>query len=221
MFATHRNGKWLRPIPVPAIAVVIAIVLGLPSPPTSAFAETVEASGDAGMPSTVTSHPSIDPATWAIGSHAGRMEVLPDPTHGPWVKQLQLDPPSLAPGPRELVEFLVVGGSVPWTGWHETILPTTAGWNWSAADLVVQAERPGDEFPNTPDGLVVTITPTEFDLVFDPLPPGTLINIRKTVVSAGISTGLEVAEYPVASGAVGVEPDVDPSSWSRTKSAFR
>jgi hypothetical protein len=127
-------------------ALLLALVLFGGSTP--AAAQPIAAGADPGHPSTVTAHVSVDPTTWVIGSHGARREVAADASRGPWIKQLQLDPPSFDPGPREIVEFLVIGG--------------------------------------------------------------------------GSSDALEVAEHPESGGEpVGAEPDVDRTTWSRAKEAYR
>jgi MYXO-CTERM domain-containing protein len=107
--------------------------------------------------------------------------VVRDPNGPKWHKTLVGDPtgaPVIAqPGQIfSLSESLYIEGNLPWMDWHEEIL--TPGWDWVNPILFLANGVPAS-------GLTVTNTPGSltqggtlgFD--FDPLYPGTQINIRK------------------------------------------
>lgn len=87
-------------------------------------------------------------------------------------------------------EYILIGGTTPWTDWHERI--AQPGWRWLD-------DRAGSGEPNVHfasgvpvPGHTVTFTdptPTEggkLDFTFPPLPPGTLIRINKRLIYEGL-----------------------------------
>lgn len=114
---------------------------------------------------------------WFIGTYG----VVRDPNGPKWHKTLVGDPTgapvTAQPGQIfSLSESLFIEGNLPWMDWHEEIV--TPGWSW--VDPVVFLAN-----GNAPSGLSVTNIPgtaaqggaIHFD--FDPLFPGTKIDIRK------------------------------------------
>lgn len=70
----------------------------------------------------------------------------------------------------ELNETIVVGPGSPFTDWHEVV--TTPGMAWGSVTATLAGNEP---IP----GLVTSVTSTNVDLTFDPLPPGTTLDIDK------------------------------------------
>jgi hypothetical protein len=146
---------------------------------------------------------------WAIGAVDNRIGVTLDPTAGPWIKNLlgpnggnvsADDTGFTAPSSYALDEHLVIGGQLSWTDWHEDVL--TPGWNIGA--LISANGGPVH-------GLVVDLTDTNWpttggtvSMTFDPLPPGTRIDLKKTLswvgdpkVIGNLFNGvIRIAEYP-------------------------
>ncbi|HOW69386.1 MAG TPA: PEP-CTERM sorting domain-containing protein [Phycisphaerae bacterium] len=135
---------------------------------------------------------------WSIGPY----DVVRDPTGPAWLKELwgpNAAPVVAQPGQTfSLSETLTVGGKLPWLDWHEKII--TPGWEWVAPSVFLANGNP-------PSGLSVSYTPStatqggEIDFYFDPLQPGTQVNIRKQLQYVGVpgtvfTGGILIAEYP-------------------------
>jgi hypothetical protein len=98
------------------------------------------------------------------------------------------------------MELLQVAGNLPWTDWHEDVIGIDAsgapdpGWSWANPVLLVG----GLPAP----GLTITGAGTSsLSFFFNPLAPGTIVDIRKDLVYTGpagaVFTGtLAVHEYP-------------------------
>lgn len=130
------------------------------------------------------------------------LPVVRDPNGPKWVKHL-VDPnggPFVAqPGQTFPVhELLQIAGNLSWTDWHEEIL--TPGWQWvNPTSFLGNFTLPSNlvttyQPPTTTSGGIVSFN-------FDPLAPGTLVDIRKTLQYVGtpgtVFVGtVEVAEYP-------------------------
>jgi hypothetical protein len=153
----------------------------------------------------------IDDGTFPAGF--GRQPVAYDPSAGPWHKVLNGPDGGVFTQrdidlPLGITEWVTVSGTTPWTDWHEEI--SQLGWRFID-------DRAGSGDPNimhsdgTPlAGLTITFTdptPTSggrIDFKFDPVPPGTNLNINKRIVYDGLSpaTGevfigtLDMYEYP-------------------------
>lgn len=135
---------------------------------------------------------------WSIGPY----DVIRDPTGPAWLKELwgpNAAPVIAQPGQTfDLSETLIVGGNLPWLDWHEKII--TPGWEWVTPTVFLANG-------NAPSGLSVAYTPStatqggEIDFYFDPLQPGTQVNIRKRLQYIGVpgtvfTGGILIAEYP-------------------------
>ncbi|MDM8009129.1 MAG: PEP-CTERM sorting domain-containing protein [Phycisphaerae bacterium] len=142
---------------------------------------------------------------WSVDSGIPTNPWLPvqiDPTGPQWVKTFtgQNGQPIVAvPGQTfTLQELLVVAPTQSWEDWHEHIL--TPGWEWVQPTVFFANFAP-------PPGLNTVVTPGtltsggKIDFTFNPLVPGTLIDIRKTLQYVGpagtVFTGkIEIAEFP-------------------------
>jgi len=150
-------------------------------------------------PSFTPQHIIIDQGPSSPGAPGGFMwgdpnnpvSVSYDPTAGPIEKWLKFDSDLNGDGAIDLndlaifaanpifnlQEFLVVGPGPAWTDWHEEIL--TPDWEWGNVQINSFGPPPG------PTNLLIQQTPTTVDFYFDPLPPGTQVDIRKQLVFAG------------------------------------
>ena len=197
--------------------------------PAVASAAVIGASGGAG-PSTTSSFNKagtgwfIDDGTFPAAF--GRQDVAYDPSAGPWHK-------ILAGGdggdftasdidlPIGVVEYLTIAGTTPWTDWHERF--RTLGWRWIDDRSGGSGEPSFTHSDGTPiPGLSIAFTdptPTsggQIDFKFDPLPPGTYLNISKRFVYDGLDPllpgevfigRLNLFEYPTVSEPAGIPGD--------------
>ena len=148
----------------------------------------------------------------------GLQEIAYDPAAGPWHKVLAgidggdfaaSDTGSPALAVFSVSEYLTIGGTTPWTDWHESIMQP--GWRWlddrAASGEPTFTKTSGAAIP----GLSITFTdPTaseggKIDFTFDPLPPGTNLKIVKRLIFDGLDPllpgetflgKLDVFEYP-------------------------
>jgi len=167
------------------LLIIVVAFLGLLALTETASAQTngsIAASGGNG-PTTQTDVPFLQDG-WVVGPQ----EVIFDPAAGPWIKFLGAPP---GPGNYTLIEDLIVGPGPDWTDWHEEIL--TPGGDWVTGTIF-------DLAGNTISGLTVNVPPVSptIDFFFDPLPPGTQIQINKTLSwnVAGATMPIEVLQYP-------------------------
>jgi hypothetical protein len=127
-----------------------------------------------------------------------RQPVIRDPNGPPWPKILtDVGGAALVANPGAtffIHERLIIDGTRDWADWHEEILDP--GWEWNPA------VNPSDLHANgvTAPGLNVNITPGTstqggiIDFTFNSLPPGTLVDIYKTITYSG--AGLPVPAPP-------------------------
>jgi hypothetical protein len=168
--------------------------------------QTALAQGVGNLGSLPTQFFSPAPITgWSVDSGNAANPWLPvqiDPNGPQWVKTFtgaNGQPITAAPGQTfTLQELLVVAPTQSWTDWHEHIL--TPGWDWVSPTLFLANFAP-------PGGLNTVVTPGTIsaggaiDFTFNPLAPGTLIDLRKTLQYTGtpgvVFTGkIQIAEYP-------------------------
>ena len=110
-------------------------------------------------------------------------------------------PPTSASNPAlPVTELLQVAGNLPWTDWHEDVIAVDAsglpvpGWSWANPTLLVG----GLPAP----GLSITGAGTgSLSFFFNPLAPGTIVDIRKDLVYNGpagavFNGTLAIHEYP-------------------------
>ena len=142
--------------------------------------------------------PQNTPSGWDIGP----VSVVLNPSGGPWSKILT-DPTG---GPvtgtvgttYTLHEKLKVGGTLPWTDWHEEI--TTIGWEWQPTSTILANGIPVGGFSaNYTPG--TSASGGSVDFFFNSLAPGTVVDIFKTLQFAGqagtFNTGtINLHEYP-------------------------
>ena len=196
--------------------------------PAVASAAVIGASGGAG-PSTTSSFNKagtgwfIDDGTFPAAF--GRQDVAYDPSAGPWHKALSgLDGGVFTMRdidlPIGIVEYLTVSGTTPWTDWHEEI--AELGWRW-IDDRAGSGDPSFTHSDGSPiSGLSITFTdptPTSggrIDFKFDPLPPGTNVNISKRLVYDGLDPllpgevfigRLNLFEYPTVPEPTGIPGD--------------
>ena len=148
--------------------------------------------------------PQNSPGGWVIGTPPAPIPVVRDPNGPKWIKHLT-DPgggPIINPNPGtiyDINETVQIAGNLWWSDWHEEII--TPGWEWTSAVSILE------NVIQPPAGLTIVNTPgtlTEggtLEFYFDPLPPGTLLNIRKQLQYVGIPGTvhigpIELAQYP-------------------------
>jgi hypothetical protein len=107
------------------------------------------------------------------------------PNGGPFVY------PALSP-PLTVSEHLVVAGNLPWTDWHEDVLDPN--WTWANPVLLVNGlPAPGLTVPG--------VGTSSLSFFFNPVAPGSFIDISKELVYNGVPgtafTGtLPIIQYP-------------------------
>ncbi len=180
------------------ITMASLFVLGV-----AAMAGSVYAQGVGNLPALPSVFPQLGTVPgWVIGGATGPIPVVLDPNGPKWLKHLT-DPNGglvvAQPGQVfTLSESLVVAGNLPWSDWHEEIL--TPGWEWLPPSLVLANGVPATNLaatylpPTATAGGVVSFT-------FDPLAPGTLVDIRKQLEYVGVPGTvyigpLDIAQYP-------------------------
>lgn len=138
--------------------------------------------GGAVGPSTQTDVPMDPPGGgpgWTIGTPDNPVGVTRDPNAGPWTKNLLgVDTSQFNPGQIfELDEFVLIEGNLSWTNWEEDII--TSGWEW-AVDPIVRFRNGG-----IPPGFSSSSSGQSAQMLFDPLPSGTMIEIFKQLQWTG------------------------------------
>ena len=132
----------------------------------------------------------VDPAT------GGPIPVVLDPLGPVWGKNFTgpnggpFSYPALAP-PLPVHELLVVAGTLPWTDWHEDVLDPT--WSWANPTILVNGLPPTN--------LTTSLSGGSLSFFFDPISPGSIIDIRKELVYNGVpgqsfQGTLPIHEYP-------------------------
>ncbi len=146
----------------------------------------------------------------SIGLESNPIEIALEPGADPWLKVID-DPQGLpwaddaydfVPSPSDpglltvinLEEWLVVGGTIEWTDWHEEIAGAP-GWVFDrstlglglpgVSDPFVEVKLPGGSGFNAPTNLVVDAQDQSVDFYFDALPVGTEVHIIKRLVYLG------------------------------------
>lgn len=146
------------------------------------------------------------PSGWIVADPAGGpIPVELNPSGPQWSKAFTgpnggpFAHPAFGPA-LPVQEFLVIGGNLPWTDWHEDVMGIDAngtpdpGWVWANPTLLVG----GLPAP----GLTVTGAGTNsINFYFNPLAPGTSVIIRKQLVYNGLpgtvfNGTLAIHEYP-------------------------
>jgi hypothetical protein len=185
-----------------AVALVIVGVLALAGP---ALAQGVGNLGS--LPTTFTTG---TPANgWTVISSTGAIPVSLNPTGPVWGKSFVgpnggnffYPPTSGTNPPLPVTEVLQVAGNLPWTDWHEDVMGIDQfgfpdpGWSWgpNTTILIGGLPAPGLTFTGVGTG--------NLSFFFNPVLPGTTINVRKELVYTGLPGAtfvgtLAVHEYP-------------------------
>ncbi|QEG35715.1 PEP-CTERM sorting domain-containing protein [Bythopirellula goksoeyrii] len=151
---------------------------------------------------------------FTLGDPANPIPVSYNPTAGPFEKWLAPNPDQDGNGNVDINDFLlflanpilnlnehlIVGPGPSWTDWHEEIL--TPDWSWGTVQITTPGPPPG------PNNLVIQNSGTNVDFFFDPLAPGTPVDIRKQLFFQGTGSQqmlndflagnymIQVSEYP-------------------------
>lgn len=145
------------------------------------------------------------PPSWRtiIGTMIDPISVELDPAGPAWVKHLQtqdMAPINPISGIIVAHEYLMVGGSRPWTGLHMEI--NTDGFIWFPYSTFPD---PSPMFKMLADGLPVPFTIQldggKLDVSFPPLTPGTTVTIEQKfawwIQDTPFTGSIEMREYPV------------------------
>jgi len=131
--------------------------------------------------------------TWVVNNAAGGpLPVVLNPTGPVWHKDLLAPPGALIQGgvTYHLRELLVVAGNLPWADYHENIL--TPGWNWTNPLFLVNGLVPA--------GLSVINAGANISFNFNPIAPGSVVQISKDLIYTGpvpaLFSGIGVDQYP-------------------------
>ncbi len=181
-----------------SIAVAGVAVLAVATMTGAAYAQ-----GVGNLPALPTTFPQLGTSpAWVITTSAGPIPVVLDPAGPKWVKHLT-DPNGglVVAQPGQVFGFsesLVVAGANPWSDWHEEIL--TPGWQWLAPSAVLANGLPASNLAASYLPTTTTVGGS-VSFTFDPLAPGTLVDIRKQLQYVGVPGTvyigpLEIAQYP-------------------------
>lgn len=167
------------------------------------------AQGVGNLGSLPTSFPTGAPANgWTVITTAGPIPVVLDPTGPVWGKNFTgpnggtftYAPTSPTNPALPVTEVLQVAGNLPWTDWHENVIGIdTLGlpdpnWSWANPTILVGG------LPAA--GLTIVGAGTSnLSFFFNPLAPGTVVDIRKDLVYTGpagavFNGTLAIHEYP-------------------------
>lgn len=133
-----------------------------------------------------------------VGTTHARMEVDLDPAGPTWLKYLYRNGPpgSLLPEHRVyLYEHLTISGERSWTAWNQEV--EAPGFEW----------KKGFPFPDAallangtvPSGLSIQTSGSILQFTFDPLPPGTHIDVFSGLLfhGADLPDSFDLRQYPV------------------------
>lgn len=146
-------------------------------------------------------HVPEGPTVWEtlIGSTHARIGVGLDPLGPAWLKHLQRSGPAGSFEPQHFVsiyEHLVISGQQSWTGWTQEI--DAPGFEWRLSGPYVE---PTTILANgaVPSGLNIETTGSTLQFTFDPLPPGTQIDIITGLRygDALLPDSFDVQQFPV------------------------
>jgi hypothetical protein len=149
------------------------------------------------------------PNGWTVIFPTGApIPVVLDPNGPAWDKKFTgpqggpfVYPPTSANNPPlPVTEVLQVAGNLPWTDWHEDVVGIDTsgvqdlGWTWDNPTILVDG--------NPAMNLTVTgVGTNSLSFFFDPVAPGSTIDIRKELVYTGTPGAafegtLAIKEYP-------------------------
>jgi hypothetical protein len=172
-------------------------------------AQVASAQGVGNLGSLPTQFQTGTPANgWTVMSSTGPIPVSLDPTGPVWGKSFTgpnggpfFYPPTSPNNPAlPVTEILQVAGGLPWTDWHEDVIGIDAsgapdpGWSWANPFILVNGQ-PASNLT------IAGVGTGNLSFYFDPVLPGSIIQIRKDLVYSGpagaVFTGtLAVHEYP-------------------------
>ncbi len=181
--------------------VIRTVVCGSMAAVLLATAGPAVAQGVGNLPALPVSFPNLGGGWMVADPNGGSIPVVRDPNGPKWVKQF-FDPSGvIVPVPGQVftvTERLLIAPQLDWSDWHEEIL--TPGWEWTTQVLILE------NVTQPPAGLTINNipgTPTHggtLEFYFNPLSPGTLLDIRKELVYTGPQgvafPYIEIAQYP-------------------------
>ena len=133
------------------------------------------------------------PNGWNVIDATGApIPVVLDPAGPVWGKEFTgpnggaFSYPALAP-PLPVHELLVVAGNLSWTDWHEDVL--APDWNWANPTILVNGVVPA--------GLTISLSGGNLSYFFNPVPPGSVIDIRKDLVYNGLPGTTFIGTLPI------------------------
>lgn len=141
------------------------------------------------------------PTMWEtlIGSADARIGVELDPLGPTWLKHLQRSGPAGSFEPQHFIniyEHLAVSGQRSWTGWTQQI--DVPGFEWRRSGPYVQ---PTTILANgaVPSGLNIETDGSMLRFTFDPLPPGTHIDITSGLRygSTVLPGSFDIQQFPI------------------------
>jgi hypothetical protein len=152
----------------------------------------------------------VPPTGWTVINSNGAIPVVLDPNGPAWGKNFTGPnggpfpyPPTSPTNPAlPVTEVLQVAGNLPWTDWHEEVIGIDGltgapdpGWSWGNNPTILVGGLPAA-------GLSITGAGTSnLSFFFNPITPGTVIDIRKDLVYTGVPGAvfngtLAIHEYP-------------------------
>jgi hypothetical protein len=136
------------------------------------------------------------PKMWEtqIGLPEDRIGVELDPVGPTWLKHIQRDGDPLSTWPQHYIrlnEYLVISGERSWTGWTQQIDVPAFEWVLSNTSILANGA--------TPTGLSIVTDGSVLRCTFDPLPPGTQINLLSRLRYDGtlLVDSFDVQQFPV------------------------
>lgn len=136
------------------------------------------------------------PKMWEtqIGLPEARIAVELDPAGPTWLMHVQRDGDPLSTWPQHYIrlnEYLVISGERSWTGWTQQI--DVPGFEWVLSSTSILANGA------TPTGLNIVTDGSVLRFTFDPLPPGTQINLLSRLRYDGtlLVDSFDVQQFPI------------------------
>ncbi len=171
-----------------SIGIVVVSFLSL------ALAQASMAQGVGNLPALPTQFETGTPATgWnVVGTNGTPIPVVYDPTGPVWGKNFtgpngtNFFQPAGGP-PLQVQEHLLVSGTLPWTDWHEDVLDPS--WSWSNPFILVNGQ--------VPNNLTTSLSGGSLSFFFDPIAPGSLVDIRKELIYNGVPGTTFIGTLPI------------------------
>lgn len=161
----------------------------------SVASQAVLAQGVGNLASLPTQFETSNPPTgWVVVDPNGLpIPVSLDPAGPVWKKDFTgpnggpFSYPALSP-PLYVSEHLIVAGNIPWTDWHEDVLDPN--WTWANPLLLVNG------LP-APGLTVAGVGTSSLSFFFNPVAPGSTIDIRKELVYNGLPGTAFIGTLPI------------------------